>query len=300
MPEKMILVTGAGNVGSVGRKVVDRLRSRGLPTRVLVRQDDERAETLRATGAEVVVGDLTQPADVMRALEGCHRIYFGMSVSSHYVEATAAVASAAREHGALEVLVNMSQMTVSQMTMTSSSESRQQRLHFLSEQVLSWSGLPVVQVRPTIFMENPLFQFAMRSTPEGITIQLPFGSGRTSPVATSDVADVVSKILAEPHSHLGRVYQLTAPVARDMNGVADEFAKVAGRPVTYVDVPSDEWAQGLAAAKLPDHLFEHVTTMARLHRENRYDRVSTDIETILGRPALDVRNFAENNPQLFQ
>ncbi|MER7680710.1 hypothetical protein [Streptomyces sp. NPDC096934] len=43
------------------------------------------------------------------------------------------------------------------MTLTSTSESRQQRLHLLSEQILSWSGLPVVQIRPNIFMENPLF-----------------------------------------------------------------------------------------------------------------------------------------------
>ncbi|MFC4535577.1 NAD(P)H-binding protein [Sphaerisporangium dianthi] len=300
MPEKLILVTGAGNAGSVGRKVVERLRSRGLPTRALVRQDDERAESLRATGAEVVVGDLTRPADIARALEGCHRMYFGMSVSSSYLEATTAVAAAAREYGALEAFVNMSQMTVSQMTITSSSESRQQRLHLLSELILSWSGLPVVQVRPTIFMENPLFQFAVGSTPEGITLRLPFGSGRTSPVATGDVADVVTAVLAEPGSHLGRVYELTGPVSRDLDGVADEFAKVVGRPVTYVDVPFGEWAQGLAAAKLPEHLFEHIGTMTRLHRENRYDRVSTDIETILGRPPLDVRDFAENNPRLFQ
>jgi uncharacterized protein YbjT (DUF2867 family) len=300
MTDKLILVTGAGNAGSVGRKVIERLRSRGLPTRALVRQDDERAETLRAAGAEVVVGDLTRPADVARALEGCHRIYFGMSVSSHYLEATGAVAAAAREHGALEAFVNMSQMTVSQMTLTSSSESRQQRLHWLSEQILSWSGLPVVQVRPTIFMENPLFQLGIRSTPEGITIQLPFGSGCTSPVSTSDVADVVSTILTEPSPHLGQVYELTGPVSRDMYGIADQFSEAVGRQVTYVDVPSDEWAQGLAGFKLPDHLFEHITTMTRLQRENRYDRISTDIETILGRPPLDVRYFVENNPQLFR
>src|SRR3954468_3633790 len=124
MTNGLILVTGAGNTGSVGRKVIERLRSRGLPTRALVRQDDERAETLRSTGAEVVVGDLTRPSDVARALEGCHRIYFGMSVSSRYLEATGVVAAAAREHGALEAFVNMSQMTVSQMTLTSDSESR--------------------------------------------------------------------------------------------------------------------------------------------------------------------------------
>ncbi|SEP04702.1 NmrA family NAD(P)-binding protein [Actinacidiphila rubida] len=300
MSQDLILVTGAGSPGSIGRKVVERLQARGLATRALVRKDDERAETLRATGAEVVVGDLTQPEDVARALDGCRRLYFGMSVSSAYLEATATVASVAREQGALEAFVNISQMTVSQMTLTSTSESRHQRLHFLSEQILSWSGLPVIEVRPTIFMENPLFQLALASTPDGYTLSLPFGSGHTSPVSTTDVADVVTAVLAHPIPYLGKVLELTGPVSRDLNDVAKEFAKVAGRPVTYVDVPAEEWAENLAAFQLPDHLFQHVTTMARLHRENRYDRVTTDIQEVLGRPPLDVGDFAANNPQLFQ
>jgi nucleoside-diphosphate-sugar epimerase len=70
-----ILVTGAaGRVGGVGGAVVEALRRRGLPVRALVRREDERSGALRATGAEVVVGDLTRPADVMRVLAGCKRV----------------------------------------------------------------------------------------------------------------------------------------------------------------------------------------------------------------------------------
>src|SRR5438874_11139941 len=80
-----ILVTGAaGRLGGVGGLVVEALRRRGLPVRAMVRREDESAEALRATGAEVVVGDLTRPADVGRALAGCRRMYFGMSVSASY------------------------------------------------------------------------------------------------------------------------------------------------------------------------------------------------------------------------
>ena len=53
--EHPILVTGAaGRVGAVGRTIVGLLRQRGLPVRALVRRDDERADALRATGAEVL------------------------------------------------------------------------------------------------------------------------------------------------------------------------------------------------------------------------------------------------------
>src|SRR5882724_5622705 len=78
-----ILVTGAaGQLGAVGRTVCGLLLDRGLPVRAMVRREDDRAAALRAVGAEVVVGDLLEPADVHRVVSGCRRVYFGMSVSA--------------------------------------------------------------------------------------------------------------------------------------------------------------------------------------------------------------------------
>jgi len=168
---KPILVTGAaGNVGSVGRIVVDRLRLWDLPVRALVRQDDARAEALRATGAEVIVADLTKPNEVIKAVEGCQSIYFGMSVSPQYLEATMIVAAAAVRQGEIEALVNMSQMTVGEMTLASMTDSPQHKQHWLAEQALNWSGLPVVHIRPTVFLNHPFFsEWALN--PSTITTQ---------------------------------------------------------------------------------------------------------------------------------
>src|SRR5215469_13060960 len=93
-----ILVTGVpGNVGSVGRSVVRLLRERDLPVRALVHRLDERSQALREeTGAELVVADLTNGTDVVRALRGCKRIYFGMSVLPLYLQATAIAAAATK------------------------------------------------------------------------------------------------------------------------------------------------------------------------------------------------------------
>jgi uncharacterized protein YbjT (DUF2867 family) len=113
-----ILVTGAaGAVGAIGRNLTAILLAKGHKVRALVRREDERADALRAIGAEVVVGDLTRAEDVSRALAGCRRMYFGMSVSPPYLEATVLAAAAAREHRDIEVFVNISQMTVSEMSL---------------------------------------------------------------------------------------------------------------------------------------------------------------------------------------
>src|SRR5499426_3614650 len=149
-----ILVTGAaGQLGSVGRTVTRLLLERELPVRAMVRREDDRAQALRAAGAEVVIGDLLEPADVYRVVSGCRRIYFGMSVSAGYLEASVLMAAVARDIG-VHALVNMSQMTVSQMSLQHTTPSPQQRQHWLSEQVLAWSGLPVVTIRPTMFLES--------------------------------------------------------------------------------------------------------------------------------------------------
>ncbi|MFE5371897.1 NmrA family NAD(P)-binding protein [Streptomyces mirabilis] len=281
------------NAGDVGRTVLDQLRAQDVPTRVMVRRDDARAAELRVLGAEVVIGDLTRPETVAAALEGVGRMYFAMPVSPDQLLAATVVAGVAREHGELDGLVDMSQMTVSQMTATSTEESDQQRLHWLSEQVFDWSGLPVVHVRPTAFLDNPLFTtLAARSIRDNGTIALPFGTGRTSPIAVDDVARVVATVLRDPAPHIGHVYELTGPRTVDMNEMAEEFSRALGRPVSYVDVPLDRWrTEVLSKAGLPPHTEQHIATMARLHRENRYDRTSDDVERVTGVPARTIEAF---------
>ena len=78
----LILVTGAGGgVGGVGGKVMELLRQRGWAVRAMAHHDDVRADALRALGADVVVGDLTRPADVATALDSVQRMFFSMSVA---------------------------------------------------------------------------------------------------------------------------------------------------------------------------------------------------------------------------
>ncbi|GHJ43147.1 NAD(P)-dependent oxidoreductase [Catellatospora sp. TT07R-123] len=281
------------NAGGVGRAVVELLRARDVPVRAMVRRDDDRAAQLRTLGAEVVLGDLTRPETVAPAVDGARRLYFAMPVSPDHLLAATVVASVAREYGGLDCLVDMSQMTVSQMTATSTAESHQQRLHWLAEQVFNWSGLPVVHIRPTSFLDNPLFTtLAAQSIRKNGTIALPFGTGRTSPVAVDDVARVVATVLRDPSGHVGHVYELTGPSSVDLTELAEQFSRALGRPVTYTDVPLAWWrTEVLAKAGLPPHTEEHIATMARLHRENRYDRTSDDVARVTGLPAQTIEAF---------
>ena len=285
----LVLIPGGGGVG---RAVFVNLRAQNVPVRFMVRREDERAAELKGLGAEVVIGDLTRPETVAAALQDVGRMFFAMAVSPDHLLAATVVASVAKEHGKLEALVDLSQMTVSQMTATSTEESHQQRLHWLAEQVLNWSGLPVVHIRPTVFLDTPLFTtMAARSIRENGTIALPFGSGRTSPVAVDDVARVVATVLRNPAPHIGHIYELTGPRSVDMTELAAAFTRALDRPVTYVNVPLDRWQAGLSRLGLPPHTEQHVATMAKLHRDNRYDRTADGVERVTGIPPQSIEAF---------
>jgi uncharacterized protein YbjT (DUF2867 family) len=174
-------------------------------------------------------------------------------------------------------------------------------LHWLAEQVLDWSSLPVVHLRPTIFQENPLFTTVVaRSVADRGVLPLPFGSGRTSPVAAGDVARVAAAVLRDPGPHVGRVLELTGPRAEDMTGIAEEYSRALGKPVTYVDVPAGEWAAGvLADAGLSTHVQEHFSTLARLHRQNRFDRLTGTVTSLTRQPARTVEAFVAEHAALF-
>src|SRR6516162_9703064 len=286
---QLVLIPGAGGVG---RAVFEQLRAQDVPVRFMVRRQDERTAELKGLGAEVVVGDLIRPETVAAALQGVTRMFFAMAVSPDHLLAATVVAAVAKEYGKLEALVDLSQMTVSQMTATSIAESHQQRLHWLAEQVLNWSGLPVVHIRSTVFLDTPMFTtMAARSIRENGTIALRFGTGRTSPVAVDDVARVVATVLRDPASHIGHVYELTGPRSVDMTEMAAAFSRALGRSVSYVDVPLDRWQAGLSKLGMPPHTEQHVATMAQLHRDNRYDRIADGVERVTGIPAKSIEAF---------
>ena len=294
-----ILVTGAaGRVGAVGRTVTELLLKHRNAVRGMVRTDDERARALREMGAEVVVGDLLDLDSMHRAIAGCETMYFGMSISDAYLAATVNTAAVAKFHG-VKAFINMSQMTVSQMSVTETTASPQHKLQWLSEQALNWSGLPVVHVRPTVFLEGFFLTLTPDSVRQSNQIRLPFGEGKTSPVAAEDVARVVATLLEQPQPHVGRIYHLTGPQSENMHFYAQEYSKALGRTITYQDIPVEPWREALRARGFPVHVVNHLAAMSDLHRAGRFDRMSDDVLMLTGQRPLSVQEFVRNNAAAF-
>jgi len=290
---KPILVTGAaGAVGSIGRNLTEMLIAKGHRARALVRREDERAEALRQLGAEVMQGDLTDLTAMHRAIEGCARVYFGMSVSTDYLTATINTAAVARNH-VVEAFVNMSQMTVTQMSITETTNSPQHKLHWLAEQALSWSGLPVITMRPTVFLEGFFLLLAAPSVRDADELVLPMGGGKTSPISAVDVARAVSVVLDDPTPHIGKIYNLTGFESADLEHYARVFSEALGRTIRYRDVPLSGWSEKLLGAGMPAHVAKHLSVMTELNKQGRYDRMTDDLFKLTGQKPISMYDFVK-------
>jgi uncharacterized protein YbjT (DUF2867 family) len=213
-----------------------------------------------------------------------------MSVSAAYLEATVNIAAVARHHG-VEAFVNMSQMTVMQMSITETTDSPQHKLHWLAEQALSWSGLPVITIRPTVFLEGFFQVLAAAGVRDSDALVLPFGSGRTAPISAVDVAHAVALVLDDPAPHIGRTYNLTGHESADLTHFAKVYSEALGRTITYRDVPIDAWTGKLREAGFPAHALAHFAAMARLHQQGRYDRMTDDFTRLTGRAPTSMHEF---------
>jgi dihydroflavonol-4-reductase len=73
-----------GGTSSIGRVLVREMAREGLPVRVLARRSSNRAG-LELPGVEFVTGDVTDPADVRRGMEGCENVIHMAAVVGYQV-----------------------------------------------------------------------------------------------------------------------------------------------------------------------------------------------------------------------
>ncbi|WP_213990700.1 NmrA family NAD(P)-binding protein [Sodalis sp. dw_96] len=279
---KTFLVTAAA--GDTGAPTVGFLRESGHSVRALVRSDDERAEKLRALGAEVVVADMLKLKQVRAALEGVSAAYLCYPLGNGLVEATAIFAQAAKE-AHLELIVNMSQKQS-----RPDATSPQTLNHWLSEQVLTWSGVPTIHLRVTLFAEWLLY--AAHLIREGRYVT-PFDpDSRFAPIAAADIARVVAGILENPDKHVGKIYPLHGPVEYSHLELSQVLSSVLNKEIRFEQVTVDNFLKLLG---MPDNetMRSHFSAIRQDQQEGLLEGLDDTGEQIIGRPLITLPQFIE-------
>ena len=280
---RKVLITGA--TGDTGRAAVRESLALGLEVRAMVRRHDARSEALAALGAEIVIGDLLEIDTVVSAMTGVDAAYFVWPVQPGLISAVVNFAQAAKEAG-VGTIVNLSQRSADR---TSTSNSC--RDSYIAEQVFHWSGVPVIHLRPTYFLEWLLYPWQLPYLQKGI-LRMPVGKGRHSPIAADDQGRAIAALLKHPEGHIGTTIPLSGPVEMDHEQMAAELSEALGRTIVFQDLPIDEYTASLTEMGVPPYIVQHLGGAMLDYQHGHMAGADNNVETLTGRRSMTVGEFA--------
>ena len=295
-----ILVTGAagGAQGSTGRQIAGLLLEQGIAVRALVHKLDSRSNKLREQGAEVVEGDLLNPASVQAAMRGVKRAYFTYPVADGLLEAVAIFATAARDAG-VELVVNNSQFQGAPgdpaFRDLQHAPSLRNLQHRLADRIFDWARVGTVHLQAPPYYEN-VRALVSRSVAEQSTALLPWGEDKTviPLVGAEDVARVAATVLANPGVPTQSVYALVSETST-VKEMIDALGRAIGRPVRYVAITDEQWANAVKD-RLNPHALDHLSHLWQYFRktEDRYQPTDA-IRIVTGRNPQTLEEFFKAN-----
>ncbi|HET7045401.1 MAG TPA: NAD-dependent epimerase/dehydratase family protein [Gaiellaceae bacterium] len=236
-----VLVTGG--TGFVGGHVVHALRAEERPVRCLVR-DRRAGARLAGWGCEVVEGDVTDPASLARAVEGCRVVVHLVAIRRGRPEdfervmtrGTRDLLAAAREAGVARFV----QMSAAGTSMETAGLVPYFRAKWDSEQAVLAAGLEHVIFRPSfVFAADggvlPMFIRQVRWSP--VTPVVGSGVHRVQPIWAGDVAAYFAAAVESPAA-ANRIFELGGPDVVSWNELYERIAKVLGKRRVRVHLPT--------------------------------------------------------------
>jgi NADH dehydrogenase len=235
-----VLLTGG--TGFVGPKVAHALRARGRDVRALVRRPD-RARTLKAWGCELAEGDVTDPASLRAAADGCDAIVHLVAIIQGkpadfdrvMIGGTDNLLAAAKEAG-VRRFVLMSALGTNE-------ENRELvpyfRAKWAMEQAVAASGVEHVVFRPSFVFGRdggvlPMFVRQVKWSP--LTPVVGEGTIKLQPIWVEDVGEFFAQAVDAPGA-AGRTFEIGGPQAVTWNELYARMKKVLDVRRGTVHVP---------------------------------------------------------------
>lgn len=264
MTPKPILVLGG--TGKTGRRVVERLAVRGIPTRVGSRTGEPPFDWEdRATWAPV--------------LDGVDSAYV-----SHYLDAIPGAAETAGSFAELAVASGVRRLVL----LSGRSEEEAERV----EEAVRRTGAELTVLRSTWFAQNFSESFWLDEIVGG-ELALPAGDMPEPFVDADDIADVAVAALTDDR-HVGEVYELTGPRLLTFAEAVGEIGRATGREIRYVPVSGEDYAAAAAEQGLPADVIALLTYLFGEVLDGRNAHVADGVQRALGRQPRDFGDYARD------
>lgn len=254
-----------GGTGKTGRRVVERLASRGVPTRIASRSANPPF-------------DWDDQGTWDAALDGVTAAYISYAPDLAIPGATDAIRDFVEK----------------------AAEHRVQRLVLLSgrgeeeaqqcERIVQDAGIEWTVVRASWFNQNFSEGEFLEMVLAG-EITLPAGEVGEPFVDADDIADVATAALTED-GHAGQIYEVTGPRLLTFTDVAQEIARATGRDTRYIQIPPEAFAAGIADSGAPDDIAWLLDYLFSTVLDGRNAYVCDGVQKALGRAPTDFARYA--------
>ncbi|MEE4163633.1 MAG: NAD(P)H-binding protein [Woeseiaceae bacterium] len=255
-----------GGSGKTGRRIVQRLKSRGVPTRVASRSSSPSF-------------DWNKPEDWDAVLDGVTSVYISYSPDLAIPGATDSIrqfVDKAADYGVGRFVL-----------LSGRGEEEAQAC----ERIVQASDIEWTIVRSSWFMQNfsegEFLQLVL-----GGTIALPAADVPEPFIDVNDIADVAVAALTEP-GHAYEIYEVTGPRLLTFTELAKEISEAAERDVQFVQIPAEAFAQGIKESGIPQDIVWLLNYLFDTVLDGRNAYVGDGVRRALGREPADFSAFAQ-------
>ena len=256
-----------GGTGKTGRRVVERLKARGVPVRVGSRSgepafDWDSQDTWASALQSVRSVYLTYQPDL--AVPGADDVIRSF--------ATSAAANGIRR------LVLLS--------------GRGEEEARACEQIVQNSGADWTILRSSWMCQNFDEGYALEQVLSG-EVALPAGNVGEPFVDADDIADVAVAALTE-EGHVGQLYELTGPRLLTFAEAIEEIANATGRQIRYVQISPEQYTSALTEHGVPAEFVQLLNYLFTTVLDGRNAHLTDGVQRALGREPRDFTAYARD------
>tara|TARA_R110002167_G_scaffold23131_6_gene82454 strand:+ start:6452 stop:7309 length:858 start_codon:yes stop_codon:yes gene_type:complete len=254
-----------GGTGKTGRRVAEKLASRGVATRIASRSAEP-------------CFDWNDQSTWDAALDGVTAAYVSYAPDLAIPGATEAIR---------DFVEKAVERGVRRLVLLSGRGEKEAQL---CERIVQDAGVEWTVVRCSWFNQNFSEGEFLGMVLDG-AITLPAGDVPEPFVDVDDIADVAVAALTED-GHGGEIYEVTGPRMLTFTEVAQEISRAASRDIQYIQIPKEAFATGIAESGAPEEIAWLLNYLFDTVLDGRNAYVCDGVQRALGRQATDFAEYA--------
>lgn len=284
------IITVIGSTGTIGSKLTEILAGSGVSVRAVMR-DITRVRDIR--GVVWMQADVNEKRLLDSVLAGTGQLFLLTGNRAGFGDMQIEIIKAAERLGVKHV-VKLSALGASPRT-----KSGLALEHWEAEQALENSKMGWTILRPHVFMQNWLGEEARTVKEEG-AIYSAIGDGKVPFIDARDIAAVAAEALLYPEKHSGKRYVLTGGEAVGFQSLAEALSKATGKTIVYKPLSMDEMRLRMEKQGIPKKSIDSLLALAAYQKVGgATERVSEDVQRVLGRAPITVIEFANDYRERF-